>query len=53
MRGYASRGRDSSYFGLLIDFGLLLWVDFIIMLCHVNGMGRIYSHFKGLLSERI
>ena len=23
MRGYASRGRDSSYFGLLLAFGLL------------------------------
>ena len=52
-RGYASRGRDSFYFGLFIAFGLLFWADFGTMLCHVNGMGRICSRFKGLLPERI
>ena len=26
-RGYASRGRDSSYFGIFIAFGLLFWGD--------------------------
>ena len=38
-RGYASRGRDSSYFGLFLAFGLLFWADFETMLCYVNGMG--------------
>ena len=52
-RGYASRGRDSSYFGLFLAFGLLFWADFRTMLCHVNGMGLICSQFKGLLLERI
>ena len=42
-RGYASRGRDSSNFGLFLTFGLLFWADFRTMLCHVNGMGRICS----------
>ena len=53
MRGYTSRGRDSSYFGLFLVFGLLFWVDFGTMLCHVNGMGQICSRVKGLLSELI
>ena len=52
-RGYASRGRDSSYFGLFLAFGLLFWADFGTVLCHVNGMGRVCSWFKGLLSNRI
>ena len=52
-RGYALRGRDSSYFGLFLAFGLLFWANFGTMLCHVNGMGRICSRFKGLLLERI
>ena len=52
-RGYASRGRDSSYFGLFLTFRLLFWADFGNVLCHVNCMGRICSYFKGLLSERI
>ena len=26
--GYASRGRDSFYFGLLLAFGLLFWANF-------------------------
>ena len=52
-RGYASRGRDSSYFGLFLAFELLFWVDFGIVLCHVNGMGRICSRFKGLLRDKI
>ena len=52
-RGYASRGKDSSYFGLFLVFGLLFWADFRTVLCHVNGMGRVCSHFKGLLSEQI
>ena len=47
--GYASRGRDSSYFGLLLAFGLLFWIDFGTVMCHVNGMARVYSLFKGLL----
>ena len=51
MRGYVSRGRDSSYFGFLA-FGLLFWADFGTMLCHVNGIGQICSRFKGLLPER-
>ena len=50
-RGYASRGRDSSYFSLLLAFGLLFWADFGTVLCHVNGMGRVYSRFKGMLLE--
>ena len=52
-RGYASRGRDSSYFGLFLAFGILFLADFGTMLCHVNGMGWICSRFKGLLPERI
>ena len=52
-RGYASRGRDFSYFSLFLTFGLLFWADFGTVLCHVNGMGRVCSQFKGLLSERI
>ena len=52
-RGYASRGRDSSYFGLFLAFGLLFWAYFGTMLCHVNGMGWVCSQFKGLLSKRI
>ena len=51
--GYASRGRDSSYFGLFLTFGLLFWADFGTVLCHVNGMGWVCSRFKGLLMERI
>ena len=53
MRGYALRGRDSSYFGLFLAFGLLFWADFGTMLFHVNGMGRICSRFKGLLLKQI
>ena len=53
MRGYASRDRDSSYFGLFLAFGLLFWADFGTMLCHVNGIGWVCSRFKGLLLERI
>ena len=53
MRGYTSRGRDSSYFGLLLAFGLLFWADFGTVLCHVNGMGWVYSQFQGLLLEQI
>ena len=53
IRSYTSRGRDSSYFGLFIAFGLLSWAYFGTMLCHVNGMGRICNWFKGLLPERI
>ena len=53
MRGYASRGRDSSYFGLFLAFGLLFWADFRTVLCHVNGMGRVCSRFKRLLLKRI
>ena len=34
-RGYASRGRDSSYFGLLPAFELLFWYAFGTTLCHV------------------
>ena len=49
--GYTSRGRDSSYFCLLIAFRLLFLADVGIMLCHVNGMGRVCSKFKGLLPE--
>ena len=52
-RGYASRGRDSSYCGLFLSFGLLFWADYQTVLRHVNGMGRVCSRFKGLLSERI
>ena len=52
-RAYASRSRDSSFFGLLLAFGLLYWIDFGTVLCHVNGMGWVYSRFKGLLSEPI
>ena len=52
-RGYASRGRDFSYFGLFLTFGLLFWADFGMVLCHVNGMGWVCSRFKGLLSEKI
>ena len=52
-RGYSSTGRDSSYFSLFLAFGLLFWADFGIVLCHVNGMGRIFNRFKGLLLERI
>ena len=52
-RGYTSRGRDSSYFGLLPAFRILFTVDFGTMLCHVNGMGWVYSWFKGLLLKRI
>ena len=52
-RGYASEGRDSSYFGLFLAFGLLFWADFGAALCHVNGMGRVCSQFKRLLSKRI
>ena len=37
-RGYASRGRDSSYFGLLLAFELLFWSAFGTTLCHVYGM---------------
>ena len=48
-RGYASRGKDSSYFGLLLAFGLLFWANFGTVLCHVNGMERVYNPFKGLL----
>ena len=44
-RGYASRGRDSSYFCLFLAFRLLFCVDFGTVLCHVNGMGRVCSHF--------
>ena len=53
MRGYTSRGRDSSYFGLFLAFGLLFWVDFGTMLCHVNGMGQVCVRFKGLFPEKI
>ena len=52
-RGYASRGRDFSFFGLLLAFVLLFWDDFETVLCHVNGMGRVCSRFKGLLLEQI
>ena len=37
-RGYASRCRDSSYFGLLLAFELLFWFAFGTTLCHVYGM---------------
>ena len=50
-RGYASRGRDSSYFGLFLAFRIMFWADFGTVLCHVNGMGRICNRFKWLLSE--
>ena len=50
-RGYASRGRAFSYFGLFITFGLLFCADFGTMLCHVNGIGWVCSWFKGLLPE--
>ena len=53
IKGYTSSGRDSSYFGLLLAFGLLFWDDFGTVLCHVNGMGRVYSQFQGLVLERI
>ena len=52
-RGYASRGMDSFYFGLPLAFRLLFWADIGTVLCHVNGMGWVYSRFKGLLLERI
>ena len=52
-RGYASKGWNYSSFGLFLAFGLLFWYDFGTMLRHVNGMGRVCSMFKGLLSERI
>ena len=52
-RGYTSRGRDSSYFGLLLAFGLLFWANFGTLLCYVNGMGWVCSRFKRLLPERI
>ena len=42
-RGYTSRGRNSSYFGLFLAFWLLFWTNFGTVLCHVNGMGRVYS----------
>ena len=51
--GYAPRGQDFSYFGLFLSFGLLFWADFGIVLCHVYGMGRVCSWFKGLLLGRI
>ena len=51
--GYAPRGRDSSYFGLFLSFGLLFWVDFRTMLCRVYGMGRVCRKFKGLLPGQI
>ena len=44
---------DSSNFGLFLAFGLLFWANFGIVLCHVNGMGRACSWFKGLLPEQI
>ena len=50
-RGNASRGRDSSCFGLFLAFRPLFWVDFGIVLCHVNGIGQVCSQFKGLLPE--
>ena len=53
MRGYTSRCRDSSYFGLFLAFGLLFLDDFGTMLCHVNGMEWIFSLFEGLLPKRI
>ena len=53
MMGYASRGRDSSYFGLFIAFRLLFWAYFRTVLCHVNGIGRVCSQFKRLLPKRI
>ena len=52
-RGYASRSRDSSYFGLFPAFGLMFWADFGTVLSHVNGMGQICSRFKRLLMNRI
>ena len=51
--GYDPRGRDSSYFGLFLSFGLLFWADLGTVLCHVYGIGRVYSRFKGLLLRRI
>ena len=52
-RGYASRGRDSSYFSLLLAFRLLFWANFGTVLCHGNGMGRVCIWFKVLLLEQI
>ena len=46
-KDYAQRGKDSSYVGLFLSFGLLFWTDFGTILCHVYGMGRVYSRFKG------
>ena len=53
MRGYASRARDSSNFGLFLAFELLFWAYFGTVLCHVNGMGRVCSRFKGMIPEQI
>ena len=52
-RGEASRGRETSYFGLFLAFGQLFWTNFGTVLCHVNGMGRVCSRFIGLLLKRI
>ena len=49
-RAYASRGRDSSYFGLLIAFGLLILKPCCAMLMAWDGF---VASLKGLLSERI
>ena len=51
--GYDPRGRDSSYFGLFLSFKLLFWADFGTGLCHVYGMGQIFSRFKGMLSGQL
>ena len=63
MRGYASKGRDSSYFGLLLAFGLILepcyamlmaWDKFIAVLngCFQSEFGLkncIYRSFQNAL----
>ena len=37
-KGYASRGRDSSYLGFFLSFELLFWSAFGTTLCNVYGM---------------
>ena len=51
-KGYGSRGRDSSYFGLFLAFGLLFWDDFGTVLCHGNGMGGFVAGLKGCFQSK-
>ena len=52
-RGATLQEVNSSDYGLFLAFGPLFWADFRTVLRHVNGMGRVCSRFKGLLSEQI